>query len=204
MAGRVFGVSLCQVMPGWERSFAAGSAVGISVPVGTHPRIGLVVGHALGLRSSAAHPECVILLLALSQKLLWGHRGLCPSWLWPVSDELLPTGNSRTHSAGLMVLELPLLLFPELWASDGDGGGCCFCSAPALGALVFAGLYLHLCGPDGEKQKSVPHFYTTACHRIMAWCGFTGTLKFTLCHSLPRPGAPFRSQGCSKPHPTLP
>lgn len=52
-------------------------------------------------------------LLALSQKLLWGHRGLCPSWLWPVSDELLPYGKSRTHSAGLMVLELPLLLLLE-------------------------------------------------------------------------------------------
>lgn len=100
--------------------------------------IGLVVRHALELRSSAAHPECMILLkslpgqqhlLTLSQKLLWGHGGLCPCWLCPVSDEFLLDGKSRTCSAGLMVLELPLLLLLELWASDGDDGGCCFCSS---------------------------------------------------------------------------
>lgn len=34
------GSACCQVMPGWERSFAAGSGVGISIPVGAHTRHG--------------------------------------------------------------------------------------------------------------------------------------------------------------------
>lgn len=154
--------------------------------------MGLMVRHGLELRSSAAHPECMILLksipgqqylLALSPKLLWGHRGLGPSWLWPISDELLLNGKSRTCSAGLMVFKLPLLLLLELYASDRDGGGCRFCCALLLRLWCLLGFNCTAVAPvqSVEKQASLSGLRLAAAPALLptpmpqliteSWCG---------------------------------